>query len=111
MEDGLDGRVVRKHGIFQPIFGAQQMARDGNHQPWEDPRMVRANRNRPQLGRSPPRVLQRAEGRVQVVRGLEKICSSNESKRCGAEAEAAVASHLFHHGRDQAQDWTKQKRA
>lgn len=33
-----------------------------------------------------------------MVRGFEKICSSNESKRCGAEAEAAVASHLFHHG-------------
>lgn len=32
---GLDGRELRKHGIFQPIFGAQQMARNGNQQPWE----------------------------------------------------------------------------
>lgn len=45
-----------------------------------------------------------------MVRGFEEICSSNESKRRGAGAEAGVASHLFHHGRDQAEDWTKQKR-
>lgn len=57
MSSGLDGRVSRKHGIFQPISGAQQMARDGNHQPWENPKSARANRNRVQLGRSPQRVL------------------------------------------------------
>lgn len=32
---GLDGTKLKKHGIFQPIFGAQQMARKGNQQPWE----------------------------------------------------------------------------
>jgi hypothetical protein len=52
---GLDGRALRKQGIFQPIFGAQQMA---ILQPWENPELVRTNRNnskRSLLGPSPPR--------------------------------------------------------
>ena len=55
---GLDGKELRKHGIFQPIIGASR---------WPDMvisnlrkirSLVRANRNRLSLGRSPPSAVQ-----------------------------------------------------